>query len=134
MGRATAQQLTKYPIFPIIKSAGPTIFALDVAALAANPSWFVWTYNGPLSPGDCGDRAAVMDPPRLEDGDGASGYQLDEFPYASTAQGGLGPPPAWGAPVPALENLVQGGLLSAFYRYSLKGAPNTPFLVVPVPL
>jgi hypothetical protein len=65
-----------------------------------------------------------------------AGSSFDEFPYASTAEGGAGTPPfgAIGSPVPWLENAVQGGLLSAFYRYSLKGAPGKAFLVVPIPL
>lgn len=36
------------------------------------------------------------------------GYQLDEYPYASTAQGGMAGP-AEGKPVPARENSVQVG-------------------------
>ena len=51
-------------------------------------------------------------------------FQLDEFPYASTKEGG---PLALATPVPAWENATQGGLLSAFYRYSLQGGLLSAF-------
>ena len=60
------------------------------------------------------------------------GYQLDEFPYACTVQGGLAGP-ALAHPAPAWENARQGGLLGAFTRRTLKGTPQ-PFIVVPIPL
>jgi hypothetical protein len=66
-----------------------------------------------------------------------AGYELDEFPFASTQQGGaglLGGLPAIGKPVPWLQNRVQGGLLGAFTRWELKGVAGAPFLVVPIPL
>ena len=50
---------------------------------------------------------------------------------STTVQGGVG---ALAAPVPWLQNAVQGGLQSAFYRFSLKSTPGAPFLVVPIPL
>jgi hypothetical protein len=60
------------------------------------------------------------------------GYQLDEFPYACTAQGGAFGP-ALARTAPAWENALQGGLLGAFTRWILKGVPQ-PFIVVPIPL
>jgi len=39
--------------------------------------------------------------------------QWDEYPYASTYEGGAG---ASVRAVPAPENALQGGLLSAFYK------------------
>jgi hypothetical protein len=133
-GEETLEELKKFPIFPVFKSAGPAVYALDVKALAANPAWFVLNYLGPNNPQTEINREDIR---ALRGGVMATanpGDQLDEYPYASTEQGGLGPPPAWGAPVPAIQNLVQGGLLQAFYRYSLRGRPDTPFLVVPIPL
>jgi len=118
-------------IYPVIRSMGPAIYALDSAALAANPLWYLLDYNGPLSPVTTSNRTTVFAKWGYLMATAPSGSQLDEFPYASTAQGGVG---AVAAPVPWLQNAVQGGLLSAFYRYSLKSVPGAPFLVVPIPL
>ncbi len=118
-------------VFPIIRRMGPAIYALDTAALATNRLWFVLDYNGPLSARTVRNRSIVWSRWGYLMATAPFGNQLDEFPYASTQQGGAG---AVAAPVPWLQNAVQGGLLSAFYRYSLKGVPLTPFLVVPIPL
>lgn len=55
------------------------------------------------------------------------GYHRDEYPYASTIEGGQG---ADVALVPAKENLSQGGSLGALYK-TLKSGDG--FLVLPVP-
>jgi YD repeat-containing protein len=128
-GVATAEELSELPIFPVIKSLGPHVYAFDVAALAANPLWYVLNYLGPNSLQTARNRAIVTGAYGALMASAPPGYQLDEFPYASTQQGGVG---AIGSPVPALENAIQGGLLSALYRYSLKGIPGAPFLVVPI--
>lgn len=132
-GRQLARLLRQVKIFPIIRSLGPTIFAFDSFALALSPVWFVLNYNGPLSPATVANRAIVnatwgflrltapLVPP----------HQLDEFPYASTWQGGFG---ALGMMVPAAENRTQGGMLGAFYRLALRNVPGSVFLVVPVPI
>jgi hypothetical protein len=121
---------------PIIRSMGPAIYAWDAAALATHPQWWVLTYNGPWSPTTVLNRSAVWGAYGWIMKTAPFGSSLDEFPYASTAEGGMTSPtgPAVAAPVPWLQNAVQGGLLSAFYRFSLKGTPLTPFLVVPIPL
>ncbi len=125
------QDLQKFKVFPIIRRFGPNIYAFDTWALAKNPSWYELTYNGPYSPKTIDNRAAVYANYRWQMATAPAGYQLDEFPYASTVQGGPG---AYGEPVPALQNLVQGGLLSAFYRYALESEPLANFIVVPIPL
>ncbi len=66
--------------------------------------------------------------------DAPIGCQLDEFPYASTDQGGGAPPGAWGAHVPAWENSLQGLQLFFFYWLDLHWADGAQFLVVPVPI
>ena len=62
-------------------------------------------------------------------GSAGLGYSWDEYPFASSIQGG------WGARtkrVPALENLVQGGLVGA--AYLLEGIRvGDSYLVVVVP-
>jgi hypothetical protein len=61
---------------------------------------------------------------------GKPGDWLDEFPYASTTQGGIG---AQGEMVPRGEQLIQGGDLSVLYNFKMSGRPG-PFLVVPIPI
>jgi hypothetical protein len=125
---AQLNNLKKVNIYPIILSMGPAVYALDVAALTFNPAWSMLTYNGPGSPRTPANRAAVMGAFK---GTVPPGQHLDEFPYASTRQGGRG---AFSAPVPWQENARQGGLLSAFYRLKVMPSGNMNFLVVPIPL
>lgn len=54
-------------------------------------------------------------------------YQRDEYPYASTFEGGIG---ALVEYVPSRENSIQGGTLGGLYRKLKQG---DAFLVVPVP-
>jgi hypothetical protein len=121
-------QLRKLKIFPVIRSMGPAVFANDVAALRRNPAWFTLTYNGTGNP--LTDRNRLKSTGAFK-GTVPFGQSLDEYPFASTAQGG---PRARVRPVPVLQNWVQGGLLSAFYRLSLVPSGNLNFLVVPIPL
>jgi Deoxyribonuclease NucA/NucB len=58
---------------------------------------------------------------------GAEGLQRDEYPYASTIEGGAGADVAY---VPSKENSSQGGSLGALYK-TLKSGDG--FLVLPVP-
>lgn len=63
-------------------------------------------------------------------GRGPAGTEFDEFPYASTVQGGA---TAFGAYVPITENRSEGGLLTAFYRVALRNIPGSTFMVVDIP-
>jgi|GEM_PF-5865531 len=100
-------------------------------ALQERPDWYVLDYNGPYSSLTVDNRATVGAHYAYLRPLAPAGYHLDEYPFASTAEGGW--PSAMGKMVPPLENLAQGGYLSAFYRFQLKGLP-LPFLVVPVPI
>ena len=102
-----------------------------VRALSSNPTWFLLNYNGPNDLQTDRNREIVRQKWGYLMTTAPAGSQLDEYPYASTRQGGRN---ALGAPVPAWQNRLQGGLLSALYRYSLKSTKGRPFLVVPVPL
>jgi hypothetical protein len=57
------------------------------------------------------------------------GFSLDEYPFASSRQGGLG---ASVAAVPFWENCVQGGIIGACYRIE-KITPGTRYFVVVTP-
>jgi hypothetical protein len=57
----------------------------------------------------------------------SEGLHRDEYPYASTEEGGLGAVVTY---VPAKENSIQGGQLSALYSQINSG---DQFLVLPVP-
>jgi hypothetical protein len=108
----------------------PEIYRFNVSALNANPRWYVLNYSGPNSPQADKNRTAVEARWGSKRAGAPAGYQLDEFPYASTDEGGRG---AWGEMVPASENSLQGGLLGAFYWLLRKNNQKT-FLVVPVPI
>lgn len=58
-----------------------------------------------------------------------SGLSLDEYPFASSIQGGAG---ASVVPVPFWQNCVQVGIIGACYRIE-KIEPGTPFFVVITP-
>ena len=57
------------------------------------------------------------------------GNSWDEYPFASSAQGGAG---AHMAPVPWLQNCIQGGIISGAYKIE-KITPGTPYLVIVTP-
>ena len=123
----TIEQLSKMKIFPVPQIIMLFIFTHTVSCLSQRPDWFILTYNGRRSSTTQDNRLEVLrDLPSL-----LKGWSWDEFPYASTMQGGAG---AMTAKVPLLENCIQGGMLGAFYRWVLKGVPYSEFLVVPIPM
>ena len=131
LGRSI-QELAELPKFYVVESLTPAIFEFDVRELALRPDWFVLVYNGPYSDLTYDNRAWVNTTYGHKRIGAQPGYQLDEFPFASTEQGGPHGP-AQAEMVPGIQNPAQGGYLSVFYRYQLEGAPE-PFLVVPVPI
>lgn len=130
--KKTVRELQKFKFFPVIKSLTPAIFAFNVAALATHPYWFMLEYNGAGNYLTDYNRLWVASRYGYMMITAPPGYQLDEFPYACTAQGGPGGP-ALACPVPAWENALQGGYLGAFTRWTLKGITQ-PFIVVPIPI
>ena len=124
--KKSLKELSKMKIFPVPQILMPFIFAHTVSCLIQRPDWFILTYNGKGSSRTGQNRWEVLkDLPRL-----LTSWSHDEFPYASTLQGGKG---AMTAEVPLLENCIQGGMLGAFYRWVCKGT-ITNFLVVPIPM
>jgi RHS repeat-associated protein len=109
----------------VYQSLTPTIYTTTVQGLELNPAWSQLTYNGPNSPITTANRKAAV----LNCTECISGVTTrDEFPYASTAEGG-------GKSVcnctPKLEQSIQGGQLWGLYRNMKAG---DTFNVVPVPI
>jgi YD repeat-containing protein len=126
--------LSTLPIWPVWAKFTPVIYANTAAYLASVPKYHVLNFLGILNPQTLVNRAVVQAAYGgvVNTTTKAIGLNsLDEFPYASTREGGLaGPAVGWA--VPLAENAVQGGLLIAFYLYVMKATPG-PFLVVPIP-
>jgi len=55
-----------------------------------------------------------------------SPYECDEYPYASTNQGGLG---AWAACIPFGQNNAQGGRLTNWYKGKHAGFQVSPSIL-----
>ena len=108
----------------------PDIYAFNVRELISRPDWYLLKYNGPRSQQTIDNRLWVRRQFATMRAAASPGFQLDEFPFASTEQGGQRGP-AKASLVEAKENRIQGGYLSVFYRWQLRGQP-VPFLVVPV--
>lgn len=135
------------PVWPVIEAFTPEIYEHTEKHLSRNRGHHFLNYDG-LHSGDRvrrQKRRDAMKPAwekvkRMWDaGDDPTSFydpgkqQLDEFPYASTMQGGAG---ASVKPVPIEENVIQGVGLSVFYRLPLwKGSPakeRSLFIVVPI--
>ena len=130
---ADALRRLKLPTFFVVRSWTPQIYDFDVQCLASNPAWFLLNYNGPYSPQTAANRVYVNQMWGNLRAGALAGYELDEFPFASTAEGGAAPPGASARMVPRWENRAQGGYLKTFYARELNQLP-APFLVVPLPL
>ena len=94
------------PTYVVSSSTYPDIAKFDKAEIAKHPSWATLTR---VSPAQAGKNRAVackgFKPP--------PGKSCDEFPYASTSQGGAG---AARTAVNKKENSSQGGNLVGFYN------------------
>jgi RHS repeat-associated protein len=99
------QQHPDWPVNYLHLSSTPLIGTHVAAAQGAGwPDGL--TYLGPNNPQGKNNRKAACPPGKYP------GMSCDEYPYASTAQGGAG---ASTAPVPLSEQQSQGGTLSRFY-------------------
>jgi hypothetical protein len=101
----------------------PTIYRNTLNGLAQHPEWTSLNYMYPrCTPGNTNNRKEVCPP-----GSCTSGTSCDEFPFASTIQGGYG---AVTMCVPTREQYIQGQQLGMLYR---KMNIGESFLVIPVP-
>ncbi len=125
----TLEALRKLRMFPVVMSVMPHIYLHNVKSLALYPQWYVLNYHANPATAAINRATAIAGNAwRYKPHLGLN--SLDEFPFASTREGGG---LALVAAVPLRENCIQGGLLGAFYRWSLRGVPG-PFMVVPVPV
>lgn len=112
----------QYPIYHVYEELTPHIYQNTVAAQASgHPN--ILTYGGSGS-GSLRRPQALLGYPKPP-----TGYSLDEYPYASTLEGGAG---SRVMAVPIREQFRQGGQLNAFYSTNRMTA-GQKFLVVPVP-
>ncbi len=101
----------------------PNIYLNTLNGLAHNPSWANLNYLYPYGTAENRKNRAANCPP----GSCGPGTSCDEFPFASTQQGGAG---AVSMCVPTREQHVQGGQLSGLYRKMNLGES---FVVITVP-
>lgn len=118
----TGDQGPQIPVFPVSRSVTPNIADNIQAATGGAPT----VLNRETDPRQIARnrRAALRGQPRPP-----PGFSLDEFPFASTLQGGAG---ARVAPVPVGEQAIQGGSLSSFFQANKIGQGG-PFIVIVVP-
>lgn len=119
-------RLLKFRVFPVFEVLTPNIYRFNVNCLKFNPSWYVLTYMANKGLRDINRDRATGGKDYLRRGRFNS---LDEFPYASTYEGGYG---ALVAAVPARENSRQGAHLRWFYHVVCENKP-TEFFVLPIP-
>ena len=112
-------QMPKYYVFRILTES---IWRHTVNSLSKRPDWHLLYYDADPEAADARRSLALGAYPG---GDPSP----DEFPYASTIQGGKG---AMVEYVPLKQQRRQGGQLRDFYRSRMEGQPGW-FLVVPVP-
>lgn len=133
---AQRQRNRRVQVFPVFRAMWPEIYAWRTGPDGVTLPRSL-TYAGPISaPGMRTfrrlnrnraktrfilEKGKVIRPP---------GTSFDEYPYASTREGGAN---AFGAYVSRTENYSEGGMLAAFYRVALRNIPLSPFVVVDIP-
>ena len=106
-GKTQAQSL---PMYMINAQQMPTIANHVYQAMQSGKPWqvtYIGADNNSLQRRNHDQACKYLPSPR------PTGYECDEYPFASTYQGGTG---SSAVLVPAHENHVQGGQLSTFYR------------------
>jgi hypothetical protein len=123
-----ADKVKDLPIFFVFRRLTQYIYEHDLKAITGNPFWVALEYYGPdKAHHEANRKAATVGKGYLLSKDLNS---LDEYPFASTFQGGAG---ASVAEVPLKEQTIQGNHLSYFYGAKLNYRLGW-FLVVPLPI
>jgi RHS repeat-associated protein len=123
---------SRLPIYFVFESLTKDIYDHTINCLFhKNPFWSILHYYGPNRAENRRKRNEAISPSNSNWRDRISGDRTspDEFPFASTDQGGKG---ASVEPVPWSEQQKQRIQISAFYHSQLNYQPGN-FLVVPVP-
>jgi len=120
--KQTGRALKKVKVVPVPRSVIPNV-ANHVAMAQASGKPMLLTRTTPAQALLNREAATRLSPPA------GLGKSLDEYPFASSVQGGFG---ASVVPVPWLENSIQGGIIGACY--TIEGiTPGTPYWVVVTP-
>ena len=119
------QNTKLFPVFNVYQSSTPAVYQLDQYAIEVRGQPFLLTRADPATT-YLRRQDALQGFPLAPSG---SGMSRDEYPFASTMQGGAGATRGY---VPALENWTQGGQLSWFYTKN-NIQPGSSFLVQTVP-
>jgi RHS repeat-associated protein len=131
----TQQQVQQLPLFLVYQTGPlmtPDIWKNDDNALRRNAAWVTLNYLGPGKKSSSRAALRVLAARQLKFPTAAKN-SLDEYPFASTAEGGgTGGIPPELMYVKGSENSRQGGLLSAFYQGQMNSKPGA-FLVVLLP-
>jgi hypothetical protein len=124
----TIDEIKDLPIFFVFQSLTHDIYENDLNTIASQPWLAVLQYVGAENSSitDENRKAACAGKDYLRT---SKRPQLDEYPFASTYQGGAC---SSVVPVSVAEHTIQRVHLSAFYRSKLKGQSGW-FLVVPLP-
>jgi RHS repeat-associated protein len=112
-------------VIPMPAEVIPDVCA-NITTAMTSPPWF-----SPFELERCSSRQAAENREKAigTHAPAGVGLSLDEYPFASSVQGGLN---ARVAPVPFWQNCVQGGIIGACYKIEdIK--PGTPYTVVVIP-
>jgi len=118
----TGRALKKIKVVPMPKSIIPAV-AANITAAEASGKPMVLT-RATAAQAIINRRNAIAGHPPAGLGD-----SLDEYPFASSAQGGFG---AVVAPVPAIQNSIQGGIIGGCYKIE-NITVGTPYIVIVTP-
>ncbi|WP_345325663.1 NucA/NucB deoxyribonuclease domain-containing protein [Novipirellula rosea] len=132
--RKTWQEIKRFPKFYLPEDFWPEVYDFKVDYLQRNPWAFLLNYNGPgatRNPNHPTNVNRAWVKTNFQRPIPPWNTQLDEFPYASSWQGGQ--PFAEGRYVNAGQNHQEGLALNTFYRKRLRYGGGRPFLVVPIP-
>ena len=118
----TGRALKKIKVVPMPKSIIPDVAANITAAEASGKPMILTRVTAAQAIINRRNAIAGHPPAGL-------GNSLDEYPFASSAQGGFG---AVVAPVPAIQNSIQGGIIGACYKIE-NISVGTPYIVIVTP-
>ena len=118
-------ELSNLPTHRIYEDEFPGVYAHTVAAQAANPQWKILTYDGDKGRARKRREEALANVPSM-----GKIFDRDEYPYASTFEGGAGASVAY---VFYMDNQGAGTELSIFIATELKNKKGAQFFVLPVP-